>query len=936
MVRHRVGGIEFDVLIANENAMHWYEDPDRVIATAVYCGEFDLIRELGLVQADDVVLDCGAHHGVISGLVAKLVGPAGHVYAFEPSLIGCDLIELNAKLNGLRNVTAVRAAVGDAHGSARFSERDARVGVGYFDDTEVPRATLDDYAHTQPGLIKIDVEGAEGAVLAGARRLLDESTPNIMLEVHPERMLRDEGTTTDEVLAQIDWSRYECFQAVGRPPYSPVGTPRLPEEGGWIGARRRNENPRVGRPGPHRAGKAASPSGTTPAVIVECAGVLYDLASVVDDPLARTIAEGSLPDDPVHDAVVWAVEPGTRVLDLGARIGAAALNAAAAGAIVVAVEPDPAYATSLIASARLNQAPVGVIHAIAAESGGTLAYSPAGPWGHVRKLTEVDDVRERVDVAAVRGDEAIALADWDGAEVIKLTLMGYEPFALEGLGGTLTGAEPPELLVLESNAHALSWYGNTPADLREQLGSLGYKTFILDRPDPGRAVPCGPADAQPHCVDTVLAVREQPTLERLGYKVRAYSQRELIERLLWACGSDAATDRWHAAREIERGPQWLREDPRVQEAVARFRQDPTGIVREAARWADDASLGADAGEQADGAQRTTTMKVPGDGKVTLFLPPGPVDPVVRELLANDEFPPHAPNHLFLRLLRRGMTFLDLGSHVGTFSLPAAALGARVVAVDAHPQHARLLEAAAAHNGFTDRLTVVHAAVAEARGEVELVCNFGWSIVEHPENVPEEVAGARRVRVPSLSTRDVLAEAGVTRIDLIKMDLEGSETRALAGMWEMLEGADAPPVLFEVNPLGLEWLGSSDRELLGGFERLGYRLYKLERSEHKRLLVPIDSDFFLAAPSDDVLAIKGVPDVEGWCLHPPLSRHDQVDRAVQAARSPFSSDRWKVARRLRRAPPWLLRDPLIREALRALRHDLDPKVRAEAAWSSKLS
>lgn len=424
-------------------------------------------------------------------------------------------------------------------------------------------------------------------------------------------------------------------------------------------------------------------------------------------------------------------------------------------------------------------------------------------------------------------------------------------------------------------------------------------------------------------------------LERLGYDVRAYSQAEVIDRLLAACANDAPTDRWHAVREIERGPQWLRDDPRLLEALEPLQHDPTGIVRDAAWWANEASLGADTGETPD-AHRSSTMNVPGDGQITLMLPPGPGDPVVKELLASDEYPPYAPNGLLLALLRPGMTFLDLGAHVGSFSLPAAALGARVIAVDAHPQHAQLLVTAAERNGFADRLTVVHAAVADERGEVELVCSFGWSFVEDPELVSEELAEVRRVRVRSLPTREVLAEAGVTSVDLIKMDMEGSETRALAGMVELLEPANAPPVLFELNPGRLASLGSSDRELLAAFERLGYRLYKLEQSEQERLLVPIDSETFLPAPSDDVLAIKRVPDLDDWRLRPPLSRHDHVDRAAQAARSPFRAHRHDIARRLRYAPLWLLRDPLIREALHALRHDLDPKVRAAAAWSRELS
>jgi FkbM family methyltransferase len=345
--------------------------------------------------------------------------------------------------------------------------------------------------------------------------------------------------------------------------------------------------------------------------------------------------------------------------------------------------------------------------------------------------------------------------------------------------------------------------------------------------------------------------------------------------------------------------------------MERLQLDPTGIVRDASWWANQAHVGADAADLAGDEEMATEMEVPGAGRITLLVPPGPSDTVVRELLESDDYPPFAPNQLLLALLRPGMVFADLGAHVGTYSLPAAALGARVVAVDAHPQHARLLERAAERNGFSDRLTVVHAAIGAEPGEVEFLCSFGWSMVIPTQGAPPEFAHARRVRVPVLRVPDALAEAGLTHADLIKMDLEGSEAEAVAGMSELLSGDDAPAVLFEINPLRLGPMGSSTSDLLSLFERFGYRLFKLEQSMEEPRLVPITPEIFLPDSSDDVLAVKGEPELDRWRVTHPLSRHDQVDRALGVVRSPFRASRRVVAERLRTAPPWLLRDPLMR-------------------------
>jgi FkbM family methyltransferase len=61
----------------------------------------------------DVCLDIGAHIGYYTLLAARLVGPRGHVYAFEPSPDSYGRLRANVELNGLRNVTTAQLAVGE-------------------------------------------------------------------------------------------------------------------------------------------------------------------------------------------------------------------------------------------------------------------------------------------------------------------------------------------------------------------------------------------------------------------------------------------------------------------------------------------------------------------------------------------------------------------------------------------------------------------------------------------------------------------------------------------------------------------------------------------------------------------------------------------------------------------------------------------------------
>jgi FkbM family methyltransferase len=61
----------------------------------------------------DVCLDIGAHIGYYALLAARLVGPRGRVYAFEPSPENYQSLRVNVELNALRNVTTVELAVGE-------------------------------------------------------------------------------------------------------------------------------------------------------------------------------------------------------------------------------------------------------------------------------------------------------------------------------------------------------------------------------------------------------------------------------------------------------------------------------------------------------------------------------------------------------------------------------------------------------------------------------------------------------------------------------------------------------------------------------------------------------------------------------------------------------------------------------------------------------
>ena len=139
-----------------------------------------------------VFVDAGASIGFFSLLAARIVGPTGRVVAFEPQPAAASSIRGNAALNSFEQVMVVEAALGAEPGTAvlrgvgtataHIEEGDARDGL------RVSCVSLDDFlaAHAGlvPDLVKIDVEGHEGDVLAGMRTTLAEHRPVLVIELH--------------------------------------------------------------------------------------------------------------------------------------------------------------------------------------------------------------------------------------------------------------------------------------------------------------------------------------------------------------------------------------------------------------------------------------------------------------------------------------------------------------------------------------------------------------------------------------------------------------------------------------------------------------------------------------------------------------------------------------------------------------------------------
>jgi FkbM family methyltransferase len=163
----------------------------------------------GTVRAGTVALDVGANVGAYAVLLGQWVGASGRVYAFEPSPVAFRGLVRHIALNAQDGVvTPVAAAVADRDGTGDLIVADTAGESRLADGIErrrtmsVSTVTIDSFCAREgllPSFIKIDVEGAELAVLRGARETIRRRRDALALfvELHPSIWSLAEATRAD-------------------------------------------------------------------------------------------------------------------------------------------------------------------------------------------------------------------------------------------------------------------------------------------------------------------------------------------------------------------------------------------------------------------------------------------------------------------------------------------------------------------------------------------------------------------------------------------------------------------------------------------------------------------------------------------------------------------------------------------------------------------
>ncbi|WP_314171491.1 FkbM family methyltransferase [Streptomyces winkii] len=180
------------------------------------------------LKPGDVFVDVGANVGYFSVLGSFLVGPDGKVVAVEASPALHRRLVQHACMNGCRNLRTVNAAVSDEDETLKFVQASSRnTGATSSVPYEGPAESefevdahpltqlLSDAEVEQARVIKIDVEGAEGAAVRGLGSALHRlrTDAEVVVEVSPERM-RTLGDSVDELLMAFTDHGFHAYRLV--------------------------------------------------------------------------------------------------------------------------------------------------------------------------------------------------------------------------------------------------------------------------------------------------------------------------------------------------------------------------------------------------------------------------------------------------------------------------------------------------------------------------------------------------------------------------------------------------------------------------------------------------------------------------------------------------------------------------------------------------
>lgn len=205
-------------------------------------------------------------------------------------------------------------------------------------------------------------------------------------------------------------------------------------------------------------------------------------------------------------------------------------------------------------------------------------------------------------------------------------------------------------------------------------------------------------------------------------------------------------------------------------------------------------------------------------------------------------------HYLQNFIGKNGAFIDVGANIGLFTLKAAPLAGRVVAVEPGEEAGRQLDANVALNSFSN-VSVVRKALSDQPGRAVLFHNplgddpQAFSLISDGSDCGSEA-------VDLITLDKLVEEQNLSRVDCIKIDVEGAEDLVLAGGTGTL-ARDRPTVIFEINCPTLFKAGGDPAAAWNRLVAFNYRFYRIGEDGALTRLAQRPSEFgnIVALPAE---------------------------------------------------------------------------------------
>ncbi len=215
------------------------------------------------------------------------------------------------------------------------------------------------------------------------------------------------------------------------------------------------------------------------------------------------------------------------------------------------------------------------------------------------------------------------------------------------------------------------------------------------------------------------------------------------------------------------------------------------------------------------------------------------------------------SELFEKTIKRGDIVLDIGAHIGYYTLIAAKKvgpSGKVFAFEPNERNFGLLKKNVETNNLTN-VVLFKNAVSEKKGILKL---FISSSNSGDHRIYSNNEARDEIEVTTLSLDDVFKKINKS-VDVIKMDIQGAELKALRGAALLLKSSSSLKIFTEFWPRGFFEAGDNPKDYLNLLDQYGFIFYNINSSEEKIEKTTI-SDILKYHPKDynlnlDLLCIK---------------------------------------------------------------------------------